>query len=73
MIQTVQHSTILVDTLRFAPVGLLLPVPAQRVRSRSTRSPCCVSRTIERAALGTETNSPAHSRNIRASFAEVRL
>jgi hypothetical protein len=73
MIQAVQHSTILVDTLRFTPAGLSLPVPAHRARSCSTRSPCYVSRAIERAALGTETDSPGHSRNIRANLPEVRL
>ncbi|RLA32060.1 MAG: hypothetical protein DRR11_09240, partial [Gammaproteobacteria bacterium] len=52
-----------VEMLQIAPAGLTLPVPAHRARSCSTRSPCYVSRTIERAARGTETDSPAHSCN----------
>jgi len=56
-----------VEVLQFSPAGLTLPVPAHRARSCSTRSPCHVSRTIERAARGTETVSPAHSCNVRAS------
>ena len=47
--------------LRYAPAGLSLPVPAHRARSCSIRSPRYVSRTIERAALGTESGSPVHS------------
>ena len=73
MIQVVPHITALVDASQLAPAGLSLPVPAHRARSCSTRSPCYVSRAIERAALGTETDSPGHSRNIRANLPEVRL
>ncbi len=61
MNQAVQHLSSYVDALRFTPAGLSLPVPAHRARSRSIRSPCYVSRAIERAALGTETDSPVHS------------
>ncbi len=61
MIQAVQHLSDHVEGLQLAPAGLSLPVPAHRVRSCSIRSPCYVSRTIERAARGTETDSPAHS------------
>ena len=61
MIQTVQHISAIVEGLQLTPAGLSLPVPAHRARSCSTRSPCYVSRTIERAARGTETDSPAHS------------
>ncbi len=49
------------EASKLTPAGLSLPVPAQRVRSCSTRSPRYVSRTIERAALGTESGSPVHS------------
>jgi hypothetical protein len=62
---TAKHLLDLVRALRFTPAALSLPVPAHRVRSCSIRSPlvvpCYVSRTIERAALGTETGSPVHS------------
>jgi len=67
MVQAFQHSLVCVEVLQFAPAGLTLPVPAHRARSCSTRSPRNVSRTIERAALGTETDSPAHSCNVRTS------
>ncbi len=66
MIQAIQHLSVHVEALQLTPAGLTLPVPAHRARSCSTRSPRYVSRTIDRAALGTETDSPAHSRNIRA-------
>jgi len=61
MIEVLQHLLAAVEALQLTPAGLTLPVPAHRARSCSTRSPCYVSRTIERAALGTETDSPAHS------------
>jgi len=61
MIQAVRHLLAHVEGLQFAPAGLSLPVPIQRARSRSIRSPCYVSRTIKRAARGTETGSPTHS------------
>jgi hypothetical protein len=61
MIHMIGQNSVSVDGLQFAPAGLSLPVPAHRARSCSTRSPCYVSRTIGRAALGTETDSPAHS------------
>jgi hypothetical protein len=61
MIQMIQHLSPRVEALQLTPAGLSLPVPAHRARSCSTRSPCYVSRTIERAARGTETDSPAHS------------
>jgi hypothetical protein len=66
MIKDFQHLLAAVEVLRLTPAGLSLPVPAHRARSCSTRSPCYVSHTIERDALGTVTDSPAHSRNIRA-------
>ena len=66
-IQMVAIFSAKVEVLQFAPAGLTLPVPAHRARSCSTRRPRNVSRTIERAALGTETDSPAHSCNVRAS------
>jgi len=72
MSQVALQITALVDASQLAPAGLSLPVPAHRARSCSTRSPCYVSRTIERAARGTETGSPVHSRNIRANLPEVR-
>jgi len=55
MIEIGQHLLAEVETLQLTPAGLSLPVPAHRARSCSTRSPCYVSHTIERAALGTET------------------
>ncbi len=55
-----------VKGLQSAPARLSPPVPAHRARSCSIRSPRYVSHTIERAALGTETDSPAHSYNVRA-------
>jgi hypothetical protein len=61
MIQVDQGFSADFMALWYAPAGLSLPVPAHRARSCSTRSPCCVSHTIERAALGTETDSPVHS------------
>ncbi len=61
LIQIVQQLLEHVGTLQFTPAGLSLPVPARRARSCSTRSPRYVSRTIERAALGTETDSPVRS------------
>jgi hypothetical protein len=61
MIHMIGQSSVSVDGLQLTPAGLSLPVPAHRVRSCSTRSSCYVSHTIERAALGTETDSPAHS------------
>ena len=61
MNQAVQHLSARVEGLQLTPVGLSLPVPAHRARSRSTCSPRYISRTIERAARGTETDSPAHS------------
>jgi hypothetical protein len=61
MVQTDQHLEAPVDVSQLTPAGLSLPVPAHRVRSCSTRSPRYVSHTIERAARGTETDSPAHS------------
>ena len=61
MVQVVQHSSANVEAFQLPPDELSLPVPAHRARSYSTRSPRCVSRTIERAALGTETDSLAHS------------
>jgi hypothetical protein len=61
MIQRVKQQSASVIAFHFTPAGLSLLVPAHRARSRSTRSPRYVSRTIERAALGTETDSPAHS------------
>jgi len=61
MIQAVQHLSAHVEGLQLTPAGLSLPVPAHRARSCSTRSPCYVSHTIDRAARGTETDSPAHS------------
>ena len=66
MIKVLQHLLAVVEALQLTPAGLSLPVPAHRARSCSTRSPCYVSRTIERAALGTESDSPAHSRTTRA-------
>ena len=66
MIQAIQHLSARVEALQLTPAGLTLPVPAHRARSCSTRSPRYVSHTIGRAALGTETDSPAHPRNIRA-------
>jgi len=66
MTKVFQYLFAAVEGLRLAPAGLTLPVPAHRARSCSTRSPCYVSHTIERAARGTETDSPAHSRNIPA-------
>jgi hypothetical protein len=67
MIQMVAAFSARVEGLQFAPAGLTLPVPAHRARSCSIRSPRYVSHTIERAARGTETDSPAHSYNVRAS------
>jgi len=61
MVQAVQHLSAYVEKLQLTPDELSLPVPVHRVRSCSTRSPCYVSHTIERAARGTETDSPAHS------------
>jgi len=61
MIQTDEKFPAYFAALQLTPAGLSLPVPAHRARSCSTRSPCYVSHTIERAALGTETDSPAHS------------
>jgi hypothetical protein len=61
MFQEDQHLAAQVEGLQLTPAGLSLPVPAHRVRSCSTRSPRYVSHTIERAARGTETDSPAHS------------
>ncbi len=61
MIQIVGHLLAHVEASQLTPAGLSLPVPAHRARSCSTRSPCYVSPTIERAARGTETDSPAHS------------
>ena len=61
MKQAIQHFLAPVEGLRLTPAGLSLFVPAHRARSCSIRSPCYVSRTIERAARGTETDSPAHS------------
>ena len=43
------------------PAGLSIPVLAHRARTCSIRSPRYDSRTIERAALGIETDSSAHS------------
>jgi hypothetical protein len=61
MKQAIQHFLALVEGLQLTPAGLSLPVPAHRARSCSTRSPCNVSHTIERAARGTVIDSPAHS------------
>ena len=61
MVPAFQHLMANVEVLQLTPAGLSLTVPAQRARSCSTRSPCYVSHTIERAALGTETDSPTHS------------
>jgi len=61
MIQADQYLGATAEVWQFTPAGLSLPVPAHRARSCSTRSPCNVSHTIERAARGTETDSPAHS------------
>ena len=61
MAQSVQHVSTVGVALQITPAGLPLPVPAHRARSCSTRSPCYVSHTIERAALGTKTGSPAYS------------
>ena len=61
MTQTAEHLLIDVEALQFTPAELSLPVPAHRARSCSTRSPCYVSHTIERAARDPESDSPAHS------------
>jgi hypothetical protein len=61
MIQAVQQLLANVEALQLTPDGLSIPVPAHRARSRSTRSPRYASRTIERAALGTETDSSVNS------------
>ena len=61
MVQIVRHLSSQAEEFQLPPAGLSLPVPAHRARSCSTRSPCYVSRTIERAVRGTETDSPAHS------------
>ena len=61
MKQAIQHFLAPVEGLQLTPAGLSLSVPAHRDRSCSTRSPCYVSHTIDRAALGTESDSPAHS------------
>jgi len=61
MIKVLQYLLAAVEALQLTPAGLSLPVPAHRARSCSTRGPCYVSHTIERAVLGTETDSPAHS------------
>jgi hypothetical protein len=61
MNQMVQQLPVHVEGLQSTPAGLSLPVPAHRARSCSIRSPCYVSRTIERVVLGTDTDSPAHS------------
>ena len=39
MHQAIQKNSACVEALAYAPPGLLLPVPAHRVRSCSTRSP----------------------------------
>ena len=72
MIQAAPHFSTGVDSLQNVPAGLSLPVPAHRARSRSTRSSRYVSRTIDRAALGTGSDSPAHSRNIRTRLPKDR-
>ena len=56
----VQHLSTYAEELQLTPAGLSLPVPAHRARSCSRRSPCYVAPTIERDALGTETDSPGH-------------
>ena len=61
MNHTVLQLAVNCEGLQITPAGLLLPVPAHRVRSRSIRSPRYISRTIERDVRGTETGSPAHS------------
>ena len=61
MIEIGKHLLAEIEALQLTPAGLSLPVPAHRARSCSIPGPCYVSRTIERAALGTETDSPAHS------------
>jgi len=61
MTHTIRQLLAIIETIQILPAGLSLPVPAHRARSCSTRSPCNVSHTIDRAALGTETDSPAHS------------
>jgi hypothetical protein len=61
MIQVAQHLSANVEESKLPPDELSLPVPAHRARSCSTRNPRYVSHTIERAALGTETDSLAHS------------
>jgi hypothetical protein len=61
MTHTIRQLLAIIETIQILPAGLSLPVPAHRARSHSTRSPCYVSHAIERAALGTETDSPAHS------------
>ena len=67
MIQTDEVFSAHYATIGLTPAGLSLSVPAHRARSCSTRSPCYVSPTIERAARGTKTDSLAHSQNIRAA------
>ena len=61
MNSVVKQLSVHVEESQVTPAGLSLPVPAHRARSCSIRSPRYVSRTIERAALGIETDSPAHS------------
>ena len=61
MTHTIRQLLAIIETIQILPAGLSLPVPAHRARSCSIRSPCYVSRTIERAALDTETDTPVHS------------
>jgi hypothetical protein len=61
MLQQPQHQSVNVEMLQYEPAGLSLPVPAHRARFCSTRSPCYASRTMERAAPGTETDIHGHS------------
>jgi hypothetical protein len=61
MIQAIRDLLTNAGGLQLTPAGLLHPLPAHRAQFCSIRSPCYVSRTIESAALSTETDSPVHS------------
>ncbi len=60
MYQAIQYLSDCIEALQFAPAGLSLPAPAARP---ILLNPLLgyESRTIERAARGTETGIPSHS------------